>query len=87
MTENPNWIAIHERITSVEGMVREARDDTRDLIEYLRGNGQPGVINQLDDRVVSLELNHATARAWVKGAAWVIGGLLTAAGTAMAILW
>lgn len=55
-------------------------------METLLGNGQPGLIAVLDNRVGSLEETRASAHGWLKGALWVVGAM-GATIAAAATLW
>lgn len=83
LPERRDYTELHERIASLETLVIEQSKDTRELITYLRGNGQPGIINALDGRIESLE----TTRARLSGIAWLIGILGTVFSALVGLFW
>lgn len=78
---------LYERMSVLETLMIEARDDTREMKQYLIiGNGVPPLIPTLEKRVGVVEQRLNTAKAWVKGAGWVVGGIITLIGIAAAVL-
>lgn len=65
MTES-NEIINTAKLERIEYMVE-------DMHHRLFGNGQPGFVEKSDERLKELE----SYRSFIRGAAWVIGGLFT----------
>ena len=69
-------IELHERVASLEVVTKETRDDVKDLVLCIKGNGNEE--HSLMGRLGSLE----TTRTWVRGIAAALG----AAGTTILAL-
>ena len=74
MERRQSMIDLHERVASLETLATEIKADVRDLVECLKGDGQPGILTKLDGRIENLE----GWRSWVNGIAAAVGALFTA---------
>lgn len=77
-----DYVDLGERMTAVETILTEARDDHRELITYLRGNHQPGVIARIRSDVEAVETRITELegwRKWANGVGAAVGAIFTAA--------